>query len=239
MVPLSYAIPVRGRGPNAKDAYLHLYWSKEREANEITKLMKRLADMRHQLASGDLPASLQAIERYFTLTRNARGKIKSFTENTEAIKEAMSHCGFFALITSDQHLTSREVLSIYRHKDRVEKAINNIKDRLASRRTRCSKDENFNGKVFVQFVGLAIVSHIRKVMKEAELYKKYSYRQLLDEVDVIEYFEYPGKAGLWGEITMKQAEMLRAFDVELPLTAWPKPLQKEILKQQKAKKKIT
>lgn len=239
MVPVSYAIPVRGRGPHSKDAYLHLYWSKEREANEITSFMKRLADMRRRVASGELPASLKAIERYFTITRNKRGNITSFTENTDAIKEEMNRCGFFALLASDTYLTSSEVLSIYRHKDRAEKAINNIKDRLASSRTRCSKDENFNGKVFVQFVGLTIISHIRKIMKEAELYKKHSYRQLLDEVDVIEYFEYPGKAGHWGEVTLKQAQMLRAFNAELPLTVWPKLIQKEILKEQKTKKKIT
>ena len=239
MVPLSYAVPVRGRGPNAKDVYLHLYWSKEREATEITIFMKRLAEMRRQLASGDLPHSLKAIESYFTITRNTRGIITGFAEDTDAIKEAMHRCGFFALITSEKHLSSNEVLSIYRHKDLVEKAFNNLKDRLAMRRTRCSKDENFNGKVFVQFVGLTIVSHIRKVMKEAELYKKHSYRQLLDEVDVIEYFEYPGKAGHWGEVTMKQAQMLRAFNAELPLTVWPKLIQKEILKEKKAKKKIS
>jgi hypothetical protein len=76
-------------------------------------------------------------------------------------------------------------------------------------------------------------------MKDVAMYKKYSYRQVLDEVDVIEYFEYPGKAGHWGVITVKQAQMLRAFNVELPLAAWPKVIQKEILKEKKAKDKIT
>jgi hypothetical protein len=126
---------------------------------------------------------------------------------------------------------------MYRHKDRVEKAFNNLKDRLALGRTRCSNDSNFYGKVFVQFVALSMVSHIRKVMKEYELFKKYTFRQILDEIDVIEYFEYSGKAGNWAEITIKQEEIHRAFNVDLPIDAWPKTIRKEILKEQKAKKK--
>lgn len=239
MVPVSYAVPVRGRGPNLKDAYLHLYCSKEREAAEVAALMKRLDYMRHELSSGELSTPLKTLETYFSLTRNRSGRLVSYSENVQAIKEAMNRCGFFALLTSEKRLNSSEVLAIYRHKDRVEKAFNNLKDRLALRRTRCSSNENFNGKVFVQFVALSMVSHIRKVMKEYELYKKYTYRQILDEVDVIEYFEYPGKAGNWAEITVKQGQILRAFNVDLPIDVWPKTIRKEILKEQKSKRKIT
>lgn len=239
MVPISYAVPVRGRGPNLKDAYLHLYCSKEREASEVAALMKRLDDIRRELASGELSSPLKTIETYFCLTRNRGGRLVSFSENVQAIKEAMNLCGFFALLTSEKNLNSSEVLSIYRHKDRVEKAFNNLKDRLSLRRTRCSSNENFNGKVFVQFVALSLVSHIRKVMKEHELFKKYTYRQILDEVDVIEYFEYPGKAGNWAEITVKQGQILRAFNVDLPIDVWPKTIRKEILKEQKSKRKTT
>jgi transposase len=237
MVTVSYAVPVRGRGPNLKDAYLHLYCSKEREATEVASLMKRLDDMRCQLSSGELSSPLKTIETYFTVTRNRSGTLVSFIENSQAIKEAMNRCGFFALLTSEKHLNSSEVLAVYRHKDRVEKAFNNLKDRLSLRRTRCSNDENFHGKVFVQFVALSMVSHIRMVMKEHELYKKHAYRQLLDEVDVIEYFQYPGKAGSWAEITVKQGQILRAFKVELPIDAWPKTIRKEILKEQKSKRR--
>ena len=120
----------------------------------------------------------------------------------------------------------------------MEKAYNNLKDRLQMRRTACSKDENFSGKVFIQFVALMVLSHLRKVMADKKLYSTLSYRQLLDEVEVIEYFEYAGQQGHWGEITEKQGLILRAFDVDLPFEAWPKSIQKEILKEQKAKKKM-
>jgi len=55
---------------------------------------------------------------------------------------------------------------------------------------------------------------------------------------VIEYFEYPGQHGHWGEITAQQGTILRALNVDLSLEAWPKNIQKEIIKEQKAKKKL-
>jgi hypothetical protein len=131
-----------------------------------------------------------------------------------------------------------EVLAIYRLKDRAEKAYQNFKDLLQLRRTKCSNDENFSGKVFVQFVALILLSRLRKEMSDKNLYASFSFRQLMDEIDVIEYFEYAGQHGHWGEITSKQGLILRAFDVKLPLEAWPKSIQKEIIKEQKAKNKI-
>ena len=239
IVPIAYAVPVQGRGPNSKKAYLHLYCSKEREAEESAALMKKLQDMRTQLESGILPSPRKTLELYFTITLDSNGALASFSENTHAISDAMDRCGFFALLTSEKHLDSIEVLTIYRLKDRVEKAYNNFKDRLQLRRTRCSKDENFSGKVFVQFVALILLSHLRKEMADKDLYASFSFRKLMDEVDVIEYFEYPGQHGHWGEITAKQGTILRALNVDLPLEAWPKNIQKEIIKEQKAKKKLS
>lgn len=238
VVPVAYAVPVRGRGPNSRTAYLHLYCSKEREADDSAALMKRLKRMRSQLESGTIAGNRKALEKFFTFTGDSNGTIVLFSEKQEAINDAMDRCGFFALLTSEKNISSIDVLTIYRLKDRVEKAYNNLKDRLQMRRTACSKDENFSGKVFVQFVALMVLSHLRKVMADKKLYLSISYRQLLDEVDVIEYFEYAGQQGHWGEITVKQGLILRAFDVDLPFESWPKSIQKEILKEQKAKKKI-
>lgn len=225
--PITFSVPVRGRGPNERTAYLHLYCSKEKEADDTAALMERMKKLRMQLESGDITAGKKELESYFTLTRDEKGDITAFSEDQQAIKEALHRCGFFALLTSEKQLDSQQVLAIYRKKDRVEKSFNNLKDRLSLRRTRCSRNDNFNGKVFVQFIALMVVSHIRKVMSAQNLYARYSYRQLLDEVDVIEYFSYRNRAGHWGEITEKQGNILQAFQAQLPAEAWPKSIQKK------------
>lgn len=224
VLPVPFAVPVRGRGPNERNAYLHLYCDKEKEADDVVDLMAKIKKLRMQLETGEITASRRELSAYFTLSINDRDEITGFRENRELVTEAMNRCGFFALLTSEKELDSAQVLSIYRKKDKVEKSFNNLKDRLSLRRTRCSSDDSLNGKIFVQFIALILVSYIKKMMKEKQLYNKLTYEQLIDEVDVIEYFTYRNHAGHWGEITEKQGKILKAFDAELPAEAWPKSL---------------
>lgn len=227
VIPIPFAVPVRGRGPNERNAYLHLYCDKEKEADDVVNLMAKIKKLRIQLETGEITASKKELSSFFTLTVNDTDEITAFEENRELIAEAMNRCGFFALLTSEKELDSAQVLSIYRKKDKVEKSFNNLKDRLSLRRTRCSSDASLSGKIFVQFIALILISYIKKMMKEKQLYGNFTYEQLIDEVDVIEYFTYRNHAGHWGEITEKQGKIFKALGVELPGEAWPKSLRKK------------
>ena len=50
-------------------------------------------------------------------------------------------------------------------------------------------------------------------MLDQGLYKSYTLRGLLDELDVIQRFDYPGKAPVYSEVTVKQAALFSAFSV--------------------------
>ena len=67
-----------------------------------------------------------------------------------------------------------------------------------------------------KIIALIICSYIQNVMREQELYQRYSYYRLLDELDVIGYYEHAGEQGCFGEITKKQQDIYRAFDVSVP-----------------------
>lgn len=54
-----------------------------------------------------------------------------------------------------------------------------------------ASEENFEGKLFIQFVALQIVSYIKKQMDEHGLFNNYTIQSLLDELDVIEYYQQP------------------------------------------------
>lgn len=214
--PVSFAVPVHGRGPTMMDAYLHLYCNKDTEADDVDTLMKRINILKQQLDTNTITASRTELKKYFVLTLDEHDTIIGYQEDQEKITEAVDRCGFFALLTSEKDIDAHRALSIYRKKDAVEKSFNNLKDRLSLRRTRCSKDENFRGKVFIQFIALILTSRIQHQMAEHELYKRFTFRTLIDEVDVIEYFTYRHRAGHWGEITKKQKKILGAFEVPIP-----------------------
>lgn len=84
------------------------------------------------------------------------------------------------------------------------------------RRMSISSSENFEGKLFVQFLSLIYLSYIKKQMDENGLYKKYTMQTLLDDLDIIELYQQPGKAHHLSAITRKQMVLYDAMGVAIP-----------------------
>ena len=53
-------------------------------------------------------------------------------------------------------------------------------------------------------------------MQEKNLFKKYTTLELLDEFDIIECFDYPGRDPRMGEVTKRQTALYEAMDIESP-----------------------
>ena len=53
-------------------------------------------------------------------------------------------------------------------------------------------------------------------MKDNQLYRNYSMQPLLDNLDVIERFDHPGKRCHYAEITVKQQQLYECFKVDPP-----------------------
>ncbi|MHC1762652.1 MAG: hypothetical protein AB9917_24645 [Negativicutes bacterium] len=53
-------------------------------------------------------------------------------------------------------------------------------------------------------------------MSEKNLFKNYTLQELLDELDIIECFDQPGRKSRVGEMTKKQMELYALFDVATP-----------------------
>ena len=98
----------------------------------------------------------------------------------------------------------------------IEKSFGNLKERLSMRRMSVASEENFEGKLFVQFIALQLMSYIKKQMDENGLFSNYTLQSLLDELDIIEYYQQPGKAHHLSEITEKQRNLYTMMDVAVP-----------------------
>ena len=129
--------------------------------------------------------------------------------------EAKRNYGYFALL-SNEIKDASEALEIYRNKDLVEKAFENLKERLNLRRVAVSSEQSLDGKLFVQFIALIFLSHITKKMQENKLFKDYTLQEILDDLDVIECFEVPGQKRQLGEITKRQIDLYSKLGVTPP-----------------------
>lgn len=198
--------------------YIHYYYSIEKGADDEMAFDKRIAEMYSELKTGELVEShRKSYEKFFEIKETpVRGRQVSFKE--EAIKEARRYLGYFALVTNEK-MDAFTALHLYRRKDVVEKAFGNIKDRLNMRRLLSKSERSLDGKLFLEFIALILISHLDHKMKETNLYKNYSMQQLLDKLDVIECFEDEGRSMRVGELLEKQMDIYEALGVALPTSS--------------------
>lgn len=155
-----------------KRMYMHLYFNHTRAAEDEKNFMKRMAVLREELESDNRQASHEAAyAKYFKVSKT-KGGCKVEIKH-EAMQEAQSRFGYFALM-SNEIKDAREALLLYRNRDVVEKAFSNIKERLNGNRLLVSSEEELEGKLFVHFIVLFLLSYIKKQMQEHKLFSKYT-----------------------------------------------------------------
>ncbi len=171
--------------------------------------------LEYNLINGStLPEDERLYQKYFSIHETpVRGKTYSFKEDT--IRKAERNYGYFALM-SNGIKDPVEALRIYRLKDLIEKSFGNLKERLSMRRMSVASEENLEGKLFVQFIGLQLMSYIKKQMDENRLFKDYTMQSLLDELDTIEYYQQPSKTHHLSEITEKHRKLYELMQVPAP-----------------------
>ena len=195
--------------------YLHMYFSSERAVEAEKNLSNLLCTLQAELESCKPdPDHAKQYEKYFEIKSTPVRGMK-VSAKQDAINEAKKNYGYFALI-SNEVKDPIEALEIYRNKDLVEKAFGNLKERLSFNRLAVSSDLSLDGKLFVEFVALIFLSHIKKKMQDKNLFRSFTMQELFDELDIIECFEQTGKAARIGEVTRKQAELYDALGIEPP-----------------------
>ena len=198
--------------------YVHLFFNPERAVEDETAFNRRMSELRKELLSGTRVAGHEkAYERFFAVAETPKRGVKVAC-NDAAMAEARARFGYFALL-SNEVKDPIAALEIYRNKDVVEKAFSDIKGRLNCRRTLVSSERSLDGKLFVEFVALIILSYIKKHMQDAKLFHRYTLQGLVDELDVIECLEVPGRDPIFGEVLQRQVEIYEAMGVAAPKTA--------------------
>lgn len=195
--------------------YLHYYYNDQKATDDKARFNHMLDRLENNLINGTPdPTDEKLYQKYFIInTTPVRGTTYCFKE--DAIRKAEKNYGFFVLMSNGVKDPVR-ALQIYRNKDLIEKSFGNLKERLNMRRMAVASEENFEGKLFVQFIALQLMSYIKKRMDAEGLFKNYTMQTLLDELDIIEYYQQPGKAHHLSEITEKQRKLYEYMEVPVP-----------------------
>ena len=199
----------------------HIFLNEKAQLDQRQVLMKNILDIECKIIKNKKFVSLKealtfkennlpkAYQPYFKWHRLS----KQFNRNTKSIQAKLSHAGYFVLSTNKQDLKKEQILTNYRNKDRVEKVFDLLKNEMDGNRLRAHSQYNTEARLFIKFLALVIQSEIIKTMRGANLFKKYTVRELLAELKNIKLAQINGQT-IITEVSKKQRLILQAFDIQ-------------------------
>ena len=194
--------------------YIHYYYSLGRAAELEKNLDRKLFALKRELETGVRNPDHEKLYAKWFDVKNVRGGVNVLVKQ-DVVSAAKRYYGFFVLV-SNETMDAVTALETYRNKDVIEKAFGNLKERLNLRRALVSSEQSLEGKLFVTFIALIYLSHIKKRMELTGLFRNYTLQTLLDKLDLIECFESPGQRLRVGEVLNKQKDLYELLGYPLP-----------------------
>ncbi len=137
-------------------------------------------------------------------------------KNRRTINEYLTKNGIFIIATNTE-LDKIQIIDYYRSKDSIEKVFDIVKNELLGKRLRAHSKESAEGRIFVKFITSILYSSVANIMKEKKLFKNYSLRELMLELNKIKRTEINNEYILT-ELTKRQNKIFKAFELEINKT---------------------
>lgn len=151
--------------------------------------------------------------KYLLVRKTKSGPIVQHDET--AIETALRNKGYF-IIVSNAVDDMQEALALYRSKDSIEKAFDNLKNELDLKRLRVHSDMAMAGRLFIAFLALILYSWISRRMKETTLNQKWTQEELMMEMKKLKRVELNHNNKLFTELTKNQKLIFQSFQIPLP-----------------------
>ncbi len=145
-----------------------------------------------------------------TMLKNRRVNYHVYYDEQRHADAEKELAGYFIILTN-HYKDPQHVLEIYRNKDAVEKSFNNLKSDLDLERLRIHTDEAMEGRIFIGFISLIIMSQMRK----NNVYDKYSFNELIAELKKLKVIKFKGGKFLMTELTKKHKYIFKAMGIQL------------------------
>ena len=206
---------------DAKERYIHIYHSINKEGAERTLLTKKIRQMKTYLMqhTNEVISIGPAFSKYFILHYNEKTDVFQFPEDrTDVIERENDLSGYFCIITSEE-MSAKEALNLYKSRDTSEKLFRGDKSYLGDKSLRVYGDSSGDSKIFIEFIALIIRNKIYTYLKDEmkALAKRPNFMTVpaaLRELDKIEMLRQgDGIYRLDHAITATQKDILQAFNL--------------------------
>ena len=197
----------------------HIYFDPARKDKAIASFMQKIRGLKDELEAGKIVESHKKLyDRYFVVKETpVRGRKVNY--NDEAIQEFINSDSCYWVLNSTSAKTASEALNQYRERNGVELYFDDEKNLLDLRRLKNHNDQTIRGKVFVTFVSLIILAHLRKTVDAVDKRKRkhWSEHDMLRKVETYARINFEGKYNdVYSTPTSAQR---RIFDIfQIPYT---------------------
>jgi len=192
-----------------------VYYDERNFLDQKESLLKHIMRLERELASmKSLPRGFSNHYLKFLTIRNSKKKL-IIHRNEEVINEYLKNKGFVVIISNDLH-DVQETLFLYRSKDIVEQAFDNLKNELDMKRLRIHSELAMAGRLFLGFITLIIHSWINKKMKDADLYKKWTQEEVMCDLKKLKIVDLDPKQIIMTEISKRQKNLFKVFQIPEP-----------------------
>jgi hypothetical protein len=196
--------------------FVHVYYNMVKEAESKSNICGYAASLAELAENNPLDKKYrEEFDRYLTITRSEKTGRYRITLKKQNIKAEYSHDGWMVLI-SNHCKSSKEALEIYRAKDVVEKGFFRLKNDLDLRRLRVHRDETMDGKIFIGFISLILLSYIHKGMTEKDMYKDVTMKEMIRHLEKLKVQTIMGKRIVY-PLTKMQKRIFDNFDIPYPV----------------------
>ncbi len=140
---------------------------------------------------------------------------KYIVRNEEAIEDSIFRAGVIIFIVNGKKLSKVEIIQNYRNRDKIEKEIGTLKNRIDGKRLRAHNKNTSNGRLFVKFIALIQHSKIMSIIKNDEKLKKYSLCEIMSELKKLKLNCFDKNDIFLSELTKKQKLIFKAFNIDI------------------------
>lgn len=148
--------------------------------------------------------------------KNNNGQLE-IVRDTKALSQRIATMGATLMLTNHLDLDRAKILELYRRKDYLEKTFDVLKNEFDGKRLRGHSKDVINGRLFIKFISLILYSALANKMREKDLFKLYSIREIMYELKKLRIIEMYNGTSYLTEISKRQREIFSKLEVETPV----------------------
>ncbi|MDR1828118.1 MAG: transposase [Methylobacteriaceae bacterium] len=192
----------------------HVFFDPEKQALDEKELFSRIERLSAELTEMDKPRRItKKYTDYFMVEKEGKTDIR-FQRDHGKIDERLKRAGYFIILSSDTHLSSDDVIRIYRERDVIEKNFDQLKNALDFKRLHTHINKTTEGKVFIGFLALIVRSWLLRKIKSNPETKKLTFEKVLLELRKIKAVTLADHTRVMMPLTKTQKTILAAIGID-------------------------